>query len=488
LEKAMETYRSVTRGICHHAYRPTNTRGTRYYLTEKIVVQFDEELSANSIDDLIQEYGLKILREYPQSQNTYLLRVTSSSKINPLKMSNVLSQLSSVWYAEPNLINRFQQSHLISNSSVKHLWYLDATKGPQLAENADISIPEAWKRTRGNHSVVIAVIDTGFDLTQPYFEGESKVVHFRDFVDEDAIPQQDFSEKSLHGTLCAAVALANDGDERLTGVAPGCAFLPIRINMNIDDVALWEVFDYAGRHADIIVCGWGPPPVNAPLLSLTKEKLTELKLSGGPRGNGCNIVVAAGNYNSPIDDQSNKNFVWNNQKSELVNCQGPIHNGLAAHPDVITVSAITSQLKKAAYSNWGKEISCSAPGSNFHPTDPNIVLSGRQLLPQSQERYAIGLPHKDLLSNDSMGTSLSASIVAGVAALVRSTNPDLTAQEVKDVILEMADKIIDNDPDTVLGHRKGKYVNGHSEWFGHGRVNAARSVEKAVELRKRKSS
>ena len=39
------------------------------------------------------------------------------------------------------------------------------------------------------------------------------------------------------------------------------------------------------------------------------------------------------------------------------------------------------------------------------------------------------------------GTSSAAPLVAGIAALVISANPSLTAKEVKDIIKESADKI-----------------------------------------------
>ena len=82
------------------------------------------------------------------------------------------------------------------------------------------------------------------------------------------------------------------------------------------------------------------------------------------------------------------------------------------------------------------------------------------------------------------GTSSAAPLVAGVAALVISTNPGLTGTEVKMILQESADKIIDPNPDPVLGLNKGSYdAGGHSEWFGFGRVNAALAVRRAHELR-----
>ncbi len=61
--------------------------------------------------------------------------------------------------------------------------------------------------------------------------------------------------------------------------------------------------------------------------------------------------------------------------------------------------------------------------------------------------------------------------MAGVAALVLSANPKLTAQEVRQLIEATADKV---DP------KGGRYdAKGWSPWYGYGRVNALRSVREA---------
>jgi subtilisin-like proprotein convertase family protein len=70
--------------------------------------------------------------------------------------------------------------------------------------------------------------------------------------------------------------------------------------------------------------------------------------------------------------------------------------------------------------------------------------------------------------------------VAGVAALILSANPNLTAREVREILQTTADKIVDNNPDPQLGNRFGTYdASGHSQWFGLGRVNALKAVTEA---------
>ena len=71
------------------------------------------------------------------------------------------------------------------------------------------------------------------------------------------------------------------------------------------------------------------------------------------------------------------------------------------------------------------------------------------------------------------GTSSSCPLVAGICALLLSVNPDLTAREVKEILQSTADKI----------GQPWEYVNGHSEKYGYGRVNADRAVAEAMRRR-----
>ncbi|MGL5888657.1 MAG: S8 family serine peptidase, partial [Bacteroidia bacterium] len=66
--------------------------------------------------------------------------------------------------------------------------------------------------------------------------------------------------------------------------------------------------------------------------------------------------------------------------------------------------------------------------------------------------------------------------VAGVCALILEANPRLTQQEVKDILRITADKI-----DTDHGHYDRQ---GHSHWYGYGRVNAGNAVKMAIRLRR----
>lgn len=480
-DTAMATARSESfRGVVHHAYRPSDSTGTIYYLTDRILVRFKPGTSAARVNTLLEKYKLNVLRDYEQLERTCLVQVTSSSGENPLKIANRLAEEAVVDYAEPNLVNRFQASFIPPDGYFRRQWHLSARNGAQLLAEASVDAPEAWDVTRGRRAVVVAVIDDGFDLSHPDFQGDGKVVFPRDYVDGDSNPFPEASAADYHGTPCAGVAIAESNGRGVVGVAHGCAFMPVRFPLSADDDTLISIFEEVCRNADVVSCSWGPPPVYAPLATAFADTLTRLAQSGGPRGKGCVICFAAGNYNAPLKDLNNPGgVVWRDGSGFLRTTHGPILNGLAAHPSVIAVAASTSLNRHAAYSNWGAEITVCAPSNNFHPLDQNQFVPGRGIWTTDNEAFGQGFTAHSRYTGRFGGTSSATPLTAGIAALVISANPGLTTAQVKDVLQTTAEKIVDNTPDIVSGATRGSYAQGHSDWFGYGKVNAAAAVREA---------
>jgi subtilisin family serine protease len=108
----------------------------------------------------------------------------------------------------------------------------------------------------------------------------------------------------------------------------------------------------------------------------------------------------------------------------------------ADNPYILTVSATNINDVHSDFSNYGNNIDLAAPEAVY-----TTVRGGGYM-------YA-------------GGTSFSSPIVAGVAALVLSVNPNLTAPQVQDILKQSADD---------LG------TAGWDVYYGSGRVNAARAV------------
>ena len=96
-----------------------------------------------------------------------------------------------------------------------------------------------------------------------------------------------------------------------------------------------------------------------------------------------------------------------------------IPNYPANYPNVVSVAATNQSDKKAGFSTYGSWVDIAAPGVGILTT-----------------AYNGGNTYQKL-----DGTSFSAPIVAGVAALIKSKNPNLTNTQISDILCNTADKI-----------------------------------------------
>jgi len=479
LDTAISTVRSEAYNtVAHRAYKPKDSTATVYYLTDTIIVRFSPETDNKRIEDILAKYSLNVLKEYEGQENTYLVRVTTQSGENPIKISNRLAEEEGVVFAEPNMVNRFSRMFIPKDSYFRRQWHLMAKDKPQCLAAASVNAPEAWDVTRGERNIVVAVIDDGFDISHPDFTGEGKIVAPRDYVDGDANPFPEEAHGDYHGTPCAGVAVAESNGRGVVGVAHGCAFMPIRFDLSADDDLLIEIFTEASRYADVISCSWGPPPAYVPVSTAISDMMHTVATTGGPRGKGCVICIAAGNFNAPLNDPNEDGFHWADYDGRKRVTLEPILNGFAAHPDVLAVAASTSMNRHAEYSNWGNEVCVCAPSNNFCLMSPTTAVQGLGIWTTDNEKYGTGFTGHSRYTGEFGGTSSATPLAAGVCALVLSANPNLTAAEVKEIIQQTADKIMDGNPD-VMGACRGEYNDGHSQWFGWGKINAAKAVAEA---------
>ena len=495
-DAAMKTMRqSDAVKYASHVYQFKNDPASRIYLTDRLTVQFVPALKPDAIEAITKPLGMTLVKAIAGLPNAFVFEVSKTSPENPVKIANVLIQRPDVMVAEPNIVVETQPHYRPKDPQYPKQWHLNHTGGEELTLGSHVFAELAWDITRGSRSIVVAVTDDGMDLTHPDFQGMGKIVSPRDFKGKDFLPLPEDADEN-HGTACAGVAVAEENGSSGVGIAPGCALMPIRTTGYLDDDSMEELFDWCvARGAAVISCSWGPSAVYFPL-SLRQNNAVTRAATMGRRGKGCIIVFAAGNANRPTDGVINESG-W--ERNAIA---GPTRwlGGFTVHPDVITVSACTSLSTKAAYSNWGAQVSVCAPSNNA-PPGVGLPELGYVATPPEVNVY---LPGKGIVTTDRMGsdgydpgdttpdsgpaafggTSSACPLVAGVAALVLSANPRLTAREVRQILEQSADKIVDANPDPQLGFQKGTYEkNGRSDWFGYGKVNAANAVKMAIKRR-----
>lgn len=257
---------------------------------------------------------------------------------------------------------------------------------------------EAWNITTGNADVMVAIIDTGIDITHQEFQGRISNLSYNavtEVVGIDAVVDDEG-----HGTMVAGVIGANkDNSVGIAGIAQNVELLIIKANIEnegkFNDSALIEGIYYAiDQGADIINLSLGGPYAN-PQTKLAVDYA---------RDQGVVVVAAAGN-----EGTSNLNYP-------------------AAFDSPLSVSAVDKTKVLANYSNYGSTISIAAPGSDIIST----TVGGNY--------------------NTASGTSLAAPQISGVLALIKSYFPNLTYNQLINRLLLSAEDVGPEGKDDSFGY------------------------------------
>ncbi|GGY07078.1 hypothetical protein GCM10007160_38220 [Litchfieldella qijiaojingensis] len=443
LEGTMDELRKAPLSdVVTHLYALDDTPGGGAIPTGTMTLQFKSDVSREERERVLETFGLEVLEELDFLPNGYTVRLTDASTENPLKIAAKLQSRPEIEVAEPDLSVQISFKHIPADTLYPQQWHLK-NRGDRigLTAGADVKAEEAWDHTRGSRDIVICIMDDGFDLEHSDFQVSGKIVAPRDFGDEDFDPSPGLEDDN-HGTACAGVAIAEENGGGVVGLAPRCAFMPIRTSRWISDESIKTLFQYAiDHHADVISCSWSAGAWNFPLSAKMHGIIRKAATQGRRNGRGCVVLFAAGNESRPLDGE----------KDGQVS-----HQGFAMHPNVMAVGASNSLDKHSSYSNFGPELAFCAPSSGS-PGRRIVTTDRRGVRGYSADDYTLGFG----------GTSSATPLAAGLAGLILALDPDLGSAEVKRIMMDTADKIDESN---------GDYTEGHSPLYGHGRINAGRAV------------
>src|SRR5829696_5355252 len=516
LEPLMSQSRSMA--PTHHAYYEAET-GQEFLITDRVFVTFREPLPPEQVDEFAGRYGL--IRKATYGDRDYLFQLTDHTGMNPVKLVVTLTEQEPlVESAEHDLNQRMStyQLALPTDPAYARQWHLhtrfsDSAFDPRSSAQCEA----AWRLLDdfGSEDVVVGVTDDGCKLNHPdfnspgkfatwgYFRGERLIVS----ADIDADPSEMYKPGANHGTSCAGV-IAGEVDAMLTvGAAPGCRLLPIQWESSgpfvfISDSKLLTLLDFVADKVDILSNSWGHVPINisAPLVV---NRITELARTGGRRGRGIVFLWAAGNENCPIQHTASVDVPytsgWEGRPDGSlvwvgVETSRQFRNNLVGIPGLMHVAALASPAKRSHYSNYGTGILICAPTSNSHRFR-RLTVRGLRITTTTGEAGSV--------TEAFGGTSSATPLVAGIAALTISANPELPAQEVVSILTQTASKdlslegyprtppaIFDPDPawdvSPIEPFDRGDFgdtgdANGTwSPWFGHGKVDAQEAVTEAL--------
>lgn len=289
----------------------------------------------------------------------------------------------------------------------------------------------------GDPSVVIAIVDTGVQLSHPDLapnlwvnpgedlngngtiessevngidddlDGFIDNFYGADVVDNDGNPSPNPTNSS-HGTHCAGIASAKTNNA--TGIASlgyNCRIMAIRAGSQQSITGGYDgIIFAANKLADVISLSWGG----------TSAGPNEQQVINYAWARNCVVLAAAGN-----DGVSSLHYP-------------------SALNNVVAVASTTTNDAKSIFSNYGTWIDISAPGSNIQSTIPT----------NSYASYS--------------GTSMACPFAAGLAGLIKSRITSASNAEVVQVLLTSADNIDAVNPN---------YIGQ----LGAGRINALSAME-----------
>ena len=248
-------------------------------------------------------------------------------------------------------------------------------------------------------NVDIAFLDTGVDLDHPDLLNVHNQISF--------VPgSQSADDDNGHGTHVAGIVAARDNDLGVVGIAPGARLWAVKVlDSNGQGLIsnIIEGIDYLGQHAsevDVINMSFGCNNCYSTALDLSIQNLIS---------KGIAFVAAAGNGQSDASTFSPANLKNIIAVSAIVDSDGKCGG-------VGPSTSFGADDTFASFSNYGSTISLAAPGVNILST----YIGGG---------YATV-----------SGTSMSSAHVSGVAGLLKAADPAASAAEIKNTLLQMANK------------------------------------------------
>lgn len=365
------------------------------------------KLFINNKAQLSQKLNAYVKSTIPSHNIVVVKRATFESTDSAVK---ALAQNDLVDVAEPNYIYRINKTP--NDPMLGQLWGLKNvgqadSDGKVGVAGMDIDTERAWDIETGSDKMVIAVIDTGVDYNHPDLKdnlwtneaeangtagvdddgnGVIDDIHGYNAINDSGNASDDHG----HGSHCAGtIGAKGDDGKGIVGVNWNTRIMAVKFLSAEGSGSLEgaiKAIDYATKMgAKVMSNSWGGGGFTQTLLDSIKRSETA----------GALFVAAAGN-------DSNNNDT---------NPSYPASYNVA---NIISVAAVDNTGAKANFSNYGKRtVHLGAPGVNVYSS-----ANG------SYDSWS--------------GTSMATPHVSGVAGLVWSHEPNLTATELKERILQTA--------------------------------------------------
>lgn len=306
----------------------------------------------------------------------------------------------------------------------------------------------SYEIQKGNHTVKVAVVDSGIDFNHP--DLALNIVG----IGKSFVPGITTTQDYLgHGTMVAGVIAANGN---LQGVAPNVGLVPYKVFHTDAADSMWiveAIVEAANDDMDVINLSLGT-------YKSLKNKEDQAVIEAYRRAvkyaikEGSIIIASSGTDGY---DMSNPKGLAE-QLGALDDVQ--IHLPGAGLSEVVTVSATNNLDQLAFYSNFGPQVNIAAPAGDYG--ENYETLGQMQLAAMTITTYPLNLPQSELSQYAGfehgyefmIGTSLAAPKVSAIAALIiaeyqEKHNKKPSVNQVKKYLYEGASKV--NAPKKEVG-------------------------------------
>jgi len=341
-----------------------------------------------------------------------------------------------------------------------NMWKIRAGFDPSALCVSHPGFGSGWDHTRGSDSVVIWMIDVGWDYKHPDLRFFSEGVDFRPLPatglpepprDISTLPDS-FKPRDQHGTWCAGVLAASidtsgtpcntqAGGRGVAGVAGGCKVFPLAVQDPTPADEFADAIEYARQHMTL------SSEATAKILSISMGK--PWTTGGFPEG-WYNYEL----IESVLDDALSAGMIICAASGNSAHTPGSTSIWYPAKKCGVLACGASDQADfRAQDGSWG---SCYGP-------ELSVVAPG------------VSIPTTDLDSDyiSTFGkTSAAVPHVAGLAALLLSLKPCLTAKGVKDTIERTADRV-NMDAYSYQTRSNGLW----NAQVGYGRINVSWALD-----------
>lgn len=375
---------------------------------ESLIVKFKQnrDLSESTISERLSRFG-KVRHRRMSNLRRFSLLQFSRDKYTAKTLIAQIKADADVEYVEPNYIMR--TFSLPNDPHYKYQWNMQ-----------QLRIPDAWDITMGSTAVTVAVVDSGVaynldDLSSTHFDLQNDY----DFVEND----NDAYDANGHGTHCAGtIAQSTNNGIGTVGIAPGVTILPVRVMgatgvgdlLTVSQGVVWA----ADHGADIITLSLGGGQATTTMRDALRYAYNK----------GVTIFAATGNTG-----------------------KGTVAYPAAYDDYVIAVGATRYDKQKASYSTYGSSLDIVAPGGDT-TVDQNGDGQPDGILQQTIAGRIFFRTDYTPTYQFFQGTSMACPHAAGVAALLKSYNPDATPAEIRAAMQNTAEDLGSSGWDSEYGH------------------------------------